>query len=43
MTEELLRALKLVKSAIAETTASAARGLEVSNEVDELQAEKNRL
>ena len=41
--EKLLQALKPVKSAVAETPASAARGLEVLNEVDELQAEKNKL
>lgn len=38
--EKLLQALKPVKSAVAETPASAARGLEVLNEVDELQAER---
>ena len=43
MTEKLLQALKPAKSAVTETAASAARGLEVLNEVDELQAEKNKL
>ena len=43
MTEKLLQALKPAKSAVTETAASATRGLEVLNEVDELQTEKNKL
>ena len=42
-TEKLLQAFKLARPAVEETPASAARGLEVLNEVDELQAEKNKL
>lgn len=41
-TEKLLQAFKLARPAVEETPASAARGLEVLNEVDELQAEKNK-
>lgn len=39
-TEKLLQAFKPARPAVEETPASAARGLEVLNEVDELQAEK---
>ena len=42
-TEKLLQAFKPARPAVEETPASAARGLEVLNEVDELQAEKNKL
>ena len=42
-TEKLLQAFKPARLAVEETPASAARGLEVLNEVDELQAEKNKL
>lgn len=42
-TEKMLQALKPAKSAVAETSASAARGLEVLEEVDILQSEKNKL
>lgn len=43
VTEKMLQALKPAKRTLAETPASAARGLEVLNEVDLLQAEKNKL
>lgn len=42
-TEKMLLALKPAKSAVAETPASAARGLEVLDEVELLQTEKNKL
>lgn len=42
-TEKLLQAFKPAKPVAAETPASAIRGLEVLNEADELQAEKNKL
>ena len=42
-TEKLLQAFKPARPAVEETPASAARGLEVLSEVDELQAEKNKL
>lgn len=42
-TEKLLQWRWPARPAVEETPASAARGLEVLNEVDELQAEKNKL
>ena len=42
-TEKMMLALKSAKPAVAETPGSAARGLEVLEEVEILQSEKNRL
>lgn len=42
-TEKMMLALKPAKSAVAETPGSAARGLEVLEEVEILQSEKNKL
>lgn len=42
-TEKMLQALKPAKPTVAEVPASSARGLEVLDEVDVLQAEKNKL
>lgn len=42
-TEKMMLALKPVKPAVAETPGSAARGLEVLEEVEILQSEKNKL
>lgn len=42
-TEKMLQALKPAKSTVAEVPASSARGLEVLDEVDVLQTEKNKL
>ena len=42
-TEKMLQALKPAKPEVSEVPASAARGMEVLDEVDRLQAEKNKL